>query len=208
MARLRARPSEDEPPEWAIDNSEGDTSDDAQHQPIRSDHEDEDTTQPDGGVRKSELGPEPSTPPRLPSRATQAELDDDRVAGDRQGAAGGNGGVAAYIHEEVARFHSGLLPPVETLRGYAEILPDAPERLMKIAERSVMAQEDRADKLADAQVETAKTGQGLAFTLAFICVVAAIVFFALGNNVGGSVMVGLPVVMLIRAFLPSKGDKD
>ena len=53
-----------------------------------------------------------------------------------------------------------------------------------------------------AEIATARTGQGWAIFLAQICIVAAIVFFSLGNNIAGGALHGLPLAGLIGSFLP------
>lgn len=45
---------------------------------------------------------------------------------------------------------------------------------------------------------------GWAGFLASVCLVAAIVFIAKGNNTGGGIMFGMPVLLLIGSFLPSR----
>jgi len=67
----------------------------------------------------------------------------------------------------------------------------------------------------NAAVETGRTGQAAAILLAFVAVIAAIVFFALRNEVAGGILLSLPVVMLVRALLgqlngngQTKGDGD
>jgi hypothetical protein len=57
------------------------------------------------------------------------------------------------------------------------------------------------DKLADAEIERARTGQALAFLLTIIALGAAIYFFATGDPVAGGALLSFPVIMLIRSFL-------
>jgi hypothetical protein len=59
------------------------------------------------------------------------------------------------------------------------------------------------DKLADAEIERARTGQALAFALTIIALGAAIFFFAVHNPVAGGALLSFPVIMLIRSFLTS-----
>lgn len=61
--------------------------------------------------------------------------------------------------------------------------------------------DDTADRLATAEIESAKLGQSLAFTLTLFAFVAAVVFFALGNRWAGVAFTSVPVAMLIRSFL-------
>jgi len=96
---------------------------------------------------------------------------------------------------------SGPLPHPEALAGYARLLPDAPERILAMAEKDISSRIDRADRLTNASIKTASRGQLAAISLTFVAIVAAIVFFAVGNVVAGGILVSLPVVMLVRALL-------
>jgi len=57
------------------------------------------------------------------------------------------------------------------------------------------------DKLADAEIGQANTGQAMAFTITLIAIVASIVFFAVGMTVPGGLLLSFPVIMLVRSFL-------
>ena len=56
-------------------------------------------------------------------------------------------------------------------------------------------------KLADAEIERARTGQAMAALITTIALSAAIYFFAVDNLVAGGVLLSVPVIMLVRAFL-------
>lgn len=98
---------------------------------------------------------------------------------------------------------AGPLPDPATLGFYEQILPGAAERILIMAEEATTGHLRTADKLADAEIETAKTGQGLAFTLALVAFTAAIVFFSLHNNLAGTLFLSVPVLMFIKSFADS-----
>ena len=54
---------------------------------------------------------------------------------------------------------------------------------------------------ADAEIERARTGQAIAALITTIALGAAIYFFAVDNPVAGGVLLSVPVIMLVRAFL-------
>jgi uncharacterized membrane protein len=124
-------------------------------------------------------------------------------------------GLESFLQVAQSSSWTGPLPPPAALAEYAKILPDAPERILGMAERDLDSRIAREEKLVNAAVETGRTGQAAAILLAFVAVIAAIVFFALRNEVAGGILLSLPVVMLVRALLgqlngngQTKGDGD
>lgn len=98
---------------------------------------------------------------------------------------------------------AGPLPDPQTLGFYEQILPGAAERILMMAEETTTRHLRTADKLADAEIATAKKGQALAFALALVAFASAIVFFAIDNNLAGSLFLSVPVLMFIKSFLDS-----
>lgn len=116
--------------------------------------------------------------------------------------------IRAAVREEIQAYWSAPLPPPETLSQYNDIVPGMAERILAMTERSVTGKLDIEDKLANAEVETAKMGLSLAFALTLLAFVASVVFFALGNNVAGGSFLSFPVVMLLRSFIVRSGKSD
>ena len=75
-----------------------------------------------------------------------------------------------------------------------------------MAEKAATGEIDTADSLAKAEIETAKTGQALAFVLTLFALIAAVVFFVRHDNIAGLALLSMPVVMLIRSFIRRSGD--
>ncbi len=85
-------------------------------------------------------------------------------------------------------------------------MPGSAQRILDMSEKALVGHIDRDHKLADAEIELGRNGQAMAFTLTLIALITAVVFFLMGNEVAGLAFVSLPVVMLIRSFLPGKAD--
>jgi uncharacterized membrane protein len=92
------------------------------------------------------------------------------------------------------------------LREYDQLVPGWAERYLAMTERAVTGHIDRDDKLAEAEIELGKTGQSLAFGLTLTAMIVSVVFFAIGNNTAGLAFIGVPLLLLIRSFLPSWGS--
>ncbi len=99
------------------------------------------------------------------------------------------------------------MPPPALLREYDEVVPGLAERIVGMTEKSITGHIDRDNRLADAEIEISKSGQSMAFVLTLIALIASIVFFAKGNALAGGLLIGLPVVLLVRSFLPGSGGQ-
>jgi len=60
----------------------------------------------------------------------------------------------------------------------------------------------RQDVTVKARIETSRIGQWTVIVLLFVCIAAAIVFFALGNVFGGCAFTGVAFVQLILSIFP------
>jgi uncharacterized membrane protein len=96
---------------------------------------------------------------------------------------------------------SGPLPPPAALYQYEQVQAGLAERIVAMAETMATGEIKTRDKLADAEIERARSGQALAFLLTIVALGAAIYFFAASNPVAGCALLSFPVIMLIRSFL-------
>ena len=106
---------------------------------------------------------------------------------------------------EVARSWRGPMPDPQTLREYEEILPGAANRIIKMAEANTSERASVDRQLVRAEIDSGRTGQWMAFGLSLFAFIASIVFFALGKNVAGGVMLSPPVIMLVKSMIQRSG---
>jgi uncharacterized membrane protein len=99
----------------------------------------------------------------------------------------------------------GPMPSPAILAQYEVVKEGFAERIMAMAETATTGDIRTREKLADAEIERARTGQALAFLLTLIVLGAAIYFFVAGNNIAGGILLGVHVIMLIQSFLPARG---
>lgn len=95
-----------------------------------------------------------------------------------------------------------------TLAEYDSIVPGMAERLLRVYESQTVQVSDREDAIVKHHHQIDRIGQAWAGMLALICVLAAIPMLALGNIAGGSIILGMPIVVLIGSFLPKRPAKD
>ncbi|HEU5416241.1 MAG TPA: DUF2335 domain-containing protein [Streptosporangiaceae bacterium] len=93
------------------------------------------------------------------------------------------------------------MPAPAVLAQYEQVQEGLAERIVAMAETVATGDIKTREKIAEAEVDRARSGQALAFLLTLMALGAAIWFFALGNNVAGGVLLSVPVIMLIRSFL-------
>jgi len=107
---------------------------------------------------------------------------------------------------------SGPIPPPEILAGYKEILPDAPERILTMAEKEQSHRHSINNKSIDSFIEQTGRGQWLGFGLAVmfgvICLVLGLHGIVwLAGILGTTTVVGLTTIFVLNKR-PSKTDKD
>jgi uncharacterized membrane protein len=84
------------------------------------------------------------------------------------------------------------LPPPQAFAQYDQVLPGTSERILQMAEKDLDSKIEQDRKVTDAAIEQSKTGQSIASVLALTALVAAIVFFGMGNDVAGGILLGCP----------------
>jgi uncharacterized membrane protein len=93
------------------------------------------------------------------------------------------------------------MPDPSTLRHYEQIVPGAADRILKMAEANTTERAEVDRNLANAEIVSARTGLWFAFFLSVGALISAVVFFAVGNNVAGGLLLSPPVVMLIKSMI-------
>ena len=132
--------------------------------------------------------------------------------------------AARKTPNETAVYHrEGPLPAPHELAGYQQILPDAPERILKMAEDEQRFRHQLEISIAQADIQhrqdltrlsndeaarehrSEMLGQGLGFFIALLCILAAA--YGLYAGRGWEVIVpflGLPIASIIQAIRSSR----
>jgi len=107
---------------------------------------------------------------------------------------------------------SGPLPPPQVLKDYNDVLPDAAERIIAMAETQSVHRQSLERLSVEATLQDARagraerrTGQWLGFTLALVAIVggslAAILSPGTAGQIGGAVIGGSALVSLVSVFV-------
>jgi uncharacterized membrane protein len=108
----------------------------------------------------------------------------------------------------------GPVPSPEDLRGYADVDPDLPNRIVKMAERQLdlaEAQQEHRHVQEDRQVRglnrRADIGLYMAFVLALFVLAGSFWVISKGHDVAGSSIAGLDLVGLASVFIYGRRDQ-
>lgn len=109
---------------------------------------------------------------------------------------------AVIVHHQ--KIHSGPLPPAEDIALYNQHIPNAGDRLMVMAEKSLAI----AEKAQDAEIDLRKgeqsiqkRGQWLAITVVILFSALATYIAYLGDTTTSALLMGAGLVSIVGAFL-------
>lgn len=100
------------------------------------------------------------------------------------------------------------MPDSEEMEKFQRLVPDAPERFFAIVESQTVAPSHRMDRLVDAQINEAQKGRQAAVALMVLCMICAVVFFAVGNLAAGISFLSVPVLGFLKELLPERMPKS
>jgi uncharacterized membrane protein len=114
--------------------------------------------------------------------------------------------VVSLLHQQIQHF-SGPLPSPEMLSKYNEILPNAAERVFRMAEKAQDHYEETEKKLVDLEIKKVPKGQNHAFAIAITGIVGAVICAFLGQVTIGSIIGGATLISVVPHFIPGKRKK-
>lgn len=113
-----------------------------------------------------------------------------------------------------AEHFSGPLPHPKILDGYKKVLPDAPERIISMAEKQQDHRINMEERLITGDIKRADLGIIFGFILYLLLFISGFYFIATGNNLPGYIFTGIGIVLSsVSAFLRvgverAKKEKD
>ncbi len=143
-------------------------------------------------------------------RGEVPETREDRRPGDPED---GVGELLPVVVAEVFRqldistHWAGPMPRPGDLQAYDDVVPGAAERILRIAESQTVDSSKRDDRIVDAEIASASASRKAAYTFTTFAFMLATFFFVRGSALAGCAFLGLPVLMLIRAFLPERSRR-
>lgn len=112
------------------------------------------------------------------------------------------------VSTQLIEQHSGPVPSPRILKGYMELIPDAPERILKMAEME-LAHSMEMDKsnisLAEKDMnygyKAARRGQWMGYTLAITAIGCGVALTILGFESAGITLFGITAAGVVAPFL-------
>lgn len=138
--------------------------------------------------------------PESPSQAERVSQNAEIVHGD---------GTREQVELRAERYWSGALPRPEDFARYAEIVPDAPERILLMAEREQQHRINLEAQIVPANNAAGRRGQWLGAGISALALALAVVASHIGAPWQVSVaIVGVPVLSVARSLVTAIRSKD
>ncbi|MEI6286187.1 MAG: DUF2335 domain-containing protein [Bacillota bacterium] len=102
--------------------------------------------------------------------------------------------------------HIGPLPHPAVFAQYAQVIPDSPERMLKVFEEDSKHTRDMQIRALEAEVSKDKRGQWMAFLIIIATVGLTAFAFYLGTGIGG-VLAGLATLILAASSFFGKSNE-
>lgn len=104
--------------------------------------------------------------------------------------------------------HIGPLPSVEQFRAYGEVVPDAPERILQMAEKEQSAYHSFMDKQVTARASAITQGQWMGFIAMMVALLGAI-YLALNGQTLVAAALASPAVItpIMRFYFQGKSER-
>lgn len=101
----------------------------------------------------------------------------------------------------------GPIPPPEIFKQYGEIVPDAPERILKVFEEDSQHTRTMQSAGLKAEVDRDRRAQWMAFVIMLAALVLTGVAIVFGQNIAPGIITGLATLFLaLKVLFPSKGS--
>lgn len=113
-----------------------------------------------------------------------------------------NSVISRHIMQQ--RIWSGPLPPAEELEKFAQLLPDAPERIFQQWEKESEHRRNYEAKALEANIKDGKRGRDAAATFIFLAMALAAFALWMGHPWVGTIIGGATIVSVVGAFLKQR----
>jgi len=113
-------------------------------------------------------------------------------------------GGRALVH---AAF-SGPIPPPELMEGYQRLIPDAPERILSMAEDQSRHRQECEKKQIDAAIKDTRRGQWMGFICAILMLMIVGYLAVNGAQVASSIFGVTGIAAVVIAFRTTHRPKD
>lgn len=116
--------------------------------------------------------------------------------------------LEAFISKKVeTKTFSGPLPAPEDFAAYKNVVPDAPERILAMAEKQQQHRIDTERKIVDWNIKSGLLGQLLAAIIAIVCLLCCVYLGIHGHDVLAGSIVAIIVSVVTIFALRKRSDQ-
>ncbi|SEF42315.1 Predicted membrane protein [Xylanibacter ruminicola] len=98
----------------------------------------------------------------------------------------------------------GPLPAPEDFKAYQEVLPDAPERILSMAEKQLNHRTDIEKTIVEKNLSLSNRGQWMGFILAILFLIASMILAFTGHELLSSIIMGSTLLGVLVVFVLNK----
>lgn len=102
---------------------------------------------------------------------------------------------------------SGPIPHPEIFRQYANVIPDAPERILKVFEDDSKHVRDIAVKALQAQIEDNRRAHWMAWSLVVIAFISSLLLAWKDKDILAGTLIGTTLTAIVIGFLKSRNHE-
>lgn len=115
--------------------------------------------------------------------------------------------IKAIISTVERKTFSGPLPAPEDFAAYKNVVPDAPERILAMAEKQQQHRIDTERKIVDSNIKSSLRGQVLGAIMAIICLLCCVYLGIHGHDVLAGSIVAIIVSVVTIFALRKRSDQ-
>jgi len=103
--------------------------------------------------------------------------------------------------------HQGPIPDPYTLQKYNEVIPNAAERILIMAENQNLHRMNQEKLIASQKVKLNSRGQWFGFIIALVVIIAGTTLIFLGHDAAGTVICSIDLVAIVSIFVLGRNKK-
>lgn len=114
---------------------------------------------------------------------------------------------SAHFIKVEQKYHRGPLPSPQTLKEYAGLIDNAPERIFALFEKQSNHRIELEKKVFGGQATQSKVGQFMGFSIAVLFLAAAFTLIVMEHDVAGTILGSVDLVALVSLFVLGRNSQ-
>lgn len=110
-------------------------------------------------------------------------------------------GLSKVVTQTAIAQYSGPIPDAESLAKYGEVIPDAPERILRMAEKQAEHRQFIEKRVIGSDLNRAYLGVACAFVISMTVILTGFYLVLHGQSIPGTIFTGLGLASLAGTFI-------